>query len=166
MNVISSPNKTTLEGPDLFCSALDVALLIIARSTFHPDWARDNVGAKVVQQLVQSLISAANGPHPDVRLDKSSPRKGRDRSSPLSSLTDQAPLYPCHGHPRAFVPYCSSSAVGLPAHACCDSLVLRVTSHDDRRRPTLWFTLSASPERTRRLAGRLEERCGSAHWCT
>lgn len=68
LNVVSSPTKTAVDGPQLFCSALDLAMLVIAKRALHPEWARENVGASVVQKLVQSLVSAANGSQLDVNV--------------------------------------------------------------------------------------------------
>ncbi|GAA5924901.1 uncharacterized protein JCM15063_005765 [Sporobolomyces koalae] len=44
----------------LFLSALETTKLIIAKSTWYPEWARENVGAQAVQKFVSTLVQAVN----------------------------------------------------------------------------------------------------------
>ena len=55
-SVLASPKS----DPTLFLSALEIARLILAKSTWHPEWARENVGAQTVQKLVSRLVEAAS----------------------------------------------------------------------------------------------------------
>ncbi|GAA6038507.1 hypothetical protein JCM8097_004602 [Rhodosporidiobolus ruineniae] len=54
--VLNSPKS----DPELFCAALELASLVLAKSTYHPEWARDNVGAQTAQKIVHSLVQAAS----------------------------------------------------------------------------------------------------------
>ncbi|KAM0749761.1 hypothetical protein T439DRAFT_357288 [Meredithblackwellia eburnea MCA 4105] len=54
--VVQSPKSDHL----LFVAALDLLVHVLAASTWHPEWARDNVGASFVQKTVQYLINTAN----------------------------------------------------------------------------------------------------------
>lgn len=47
--------------PTLFVAAMRVVQLILVRSTWHVEWAREVIGAAVIQRTVQSFVSAANG---------------------------------------------------------------------------------------------------------
>lgn len=46
--------------PTLYLAAVEVAKLIIAKSTWYPEWARDNVGAQTVQKFVSTMVQAVN----------------------------------------------------------------------------------------------------------
>jgi hypothetical protein len=52
--------------------ALEIARLILAKSTWHPEWARENVGAQTVQKLVSRLVEAASG------IERDESHDGRD----------------------------------------------------------------------------------------
>lgn len=47
--------------PSLFVAAMEVTQTILVRSTWHAEWAREVVGAAVVQRTVQGLVAAVNG---------------------------------------------------------------------------------------------------------
>ncbi|GAA6055489.1 hypothetical protein JCM3770_006283 [Rhodotorula araucariae] len=76
--VLASPKS----DPNLFLAALELARLVLAKSTWHPDWARDNVGAQLVQKLVGSLVQAATIELSDVKLPC------------VAAIVSLIPLYP------------------------------------------------------------------------
>lgn len=45
----------------LFISALEVVRMILARSLWHSEWARDTVGASMIQRTVKSLVKSSQG---------------------------------------------------------------------------------------------------------
>lgn len=47
------------KDPALFVAALEVIRLILARSMWHAEWARDVVGAAMIQRTVKALVKAA-----------------------------------------------------------------------------------------------------------
>ncbi|GAA5830916.1 hypothetical protein JCM11251_005075 [Rhodosporidiobolus azoricus] len=55
-SVLASPKTDS----DLFNAALELAKLVLAKSTYHPEWARENVGAQTVQKIVNGLVQAAS----------------------------------------------------------------------------------------------------------
>lgn len=61
-SVLASPKS----DPALFVAALDLARLILAKSNWHPEWARENVGAQTVQKLVGGLVQAASADSSEV----------------------------------------------------------------------------------------------------
>lgn len=63
LNVLGS-NKS---DPSIFVAALDVVRLVLAKGTWHPEWAREVTGAAVVQRTVNALVAAANGELEEVR---------------------------------------------------------------------------------------------------
>ncbi|KAK4052183.1 hypothetical protein OIV83_002478 [Microbotryomycetes sp. JL201] len=56
----SSPSSSKAHDPALVLAATDVLALILARSTVHPEWARDAVGAQTVQKITHSLVALAS----------------------------------------------------------------------------------------------------------
>jgi hypothetical protein len=48
------------QDPILFVAALEVIQLILARSLWHAEWARETIGAAMIQRTVKSLVKAAN----------------------------------------------------------------------------------------------------------
>ncbi|GJN87923.1 hypothetical protein Rhopal_000878-T1 [Rhodotorula paludigena] len=76
--VLASPKS----DPALFLAALELARLVLAKSTFHPEWARDNVGAQTVQKLVSGLVQTASAELSDVKLPC------------LAAIVSLIPLYP------------------------------------------------------------------------
>ncbi|GAA5841663.1 hypothetical protein JCM9279_000722 [Rhodotorula babjevae] len=64
VQVLNNPKA----DPDLFLAALELARLVLAKSTYHPEWARDNVGPQQVQKLVGALVQAASVEFSDVKL--------------------------------------------------------------------------------------------------
>ncbi|KAL8281544.1 hypothetical protein RQP46_006228 [Phenoliferia psychrophenolica] len=78
LNILGSSKP----DPSLFIAALELVKLILAISTWHPEWAREVVGAAVVQRTVQSLIAAANG---DV---------GEIKSAAIEAVVSLIPLFP------------------------------------------------------------------------
>lgn len=79
LNILGSARP----DPTLYLETLKVVQLILVRSTWHVEWARETVGAAVVQRTVQSFITAANGPIPEVRLIF---HNNRTKSDPLFIL--------------------------------------------------------------------------------
>ncbi|GAA6000706.1 hypothetical protein JCM10207_004617 [Rhodosporidiobolus poonsookiae] len=77
-SVLASP-KT---DPDLFCAALELVRILLAKSTYHPEWARENVGAQTVQKLVNGLVQAASAELSEVVLPC------------VSAIVSLIPLYP------------------------------------------------------------------------
>ncbi|GAA5961023.1 hypothetical protein JCM21900_002277 [Sporobolomyces salmonicolor] len=75
----SSPNKV---DPALFGAALELTKLVIAKSTWHPEWARENVGAPLVQKVVNGLIQAATAGAVEIKLPS------------LSAIVTLLPLFP------------------------------------------------------------------------
>lgn len=97
-SVLASPKSDS----DLFCAALELVKLLLAKSTFHPEWARENVGAQAVQKTVNSLVVAASAPESEVRpilCSSSSAELTRLHFSQVvlpvvSSIVTLLPLYP------------------------------------------------------------------------
>ncbi|GAA5862531.1 hypothetical protein JCM8547_002095 [Rhodosporidiobolus lusitaniae] len=77
-SVLSSPKTDS----DLFCSALECVKLLLAKSTYHPEWARENVGAQTVQKVVTVLVQAASNEGSEVVLPV------------VSAIVPLLPLYP------------------------------------------------------------------------
>ncbi|GAA6062703.1 hypothetical protein JCM10212_004761 [Sporobolomyces blumeae] len=73
---------STKFDPVLFGAALECARLIVAKSTWHPEWARENVGAQVVQKFVANLVQAAEGSVSEVQV------------SAVSTICTLIPLFP------------------------------------------------------------------------
>lgn len=57
LNILESPKNDT----ELFVNALEVVRLVLGTSSWYLDWARENIGAAVVQRTVKALVKAANG---------------------------------------------------------------------------------------------------------
>ncbi|BGP13316.1 hypothetical protein JCM10213_001497 [Rhodosporidiobolus nylandii] len=77
-SVLASP-KTDAE---LFYAALECVKLVLAQSTYHPEWARENVGAQTVQKIVSGLVQSASAELSEVL------------HPCLSALVSLLPLYP------------------------------------------------------------------------
>ncbi|BGP29529.1 hypothetical protein JCM10296v2_001268 [Rhodotorula toruloides] len=77
-SVLASP-KSDLA---LFVAALDLARLILAKGNWHPEWARENVGAQAVQKLVGGLVQAASAESSEVMLPC------------VATIVSLIPLYP------------------------------------------------------------------------
>ncbi|BGP05481.1 hypothetical protein JCM10049v2_001287 [Rhodotorula toruloides] len=77
-SVLASPKS----DPTLFVAALDLARLILAKSNWHPEWARENVGAQAVQKLVGGLVQAASAETSEVMLPC------------IATIVSLIPLYP------------------------------------------------------------------------
>ncbi|GAA5860686.1 hypothetical protein JCM1840_000340 [Sporobolomyces johnsonii] len=75
----SPPNKV---DPVLFGAALELTKLVIAKSTWHPEWARDNVGAPLVQKVVNGLVQAASADSFEIKLPS------------VSAIVTLLPLFP------------------------------------------------------------------------
>lgn len=84
-SVLASPKS----DPTLFLSALELARLILAKSTWHPEWARENVGAQTVQKLVSRLVEAASADGSEVTLPC------------VATIVSLIPLYPTALRPLA-----------------------------------------------------------------
>jgi hypothetical protein len=56
--VLSTPVSKL--DPTLFLAATEATKLIVAKSTWYPEWARENVGAQAVQKFVSTLVQAVN----------------------------------------------------------------------------------------------------------
>ncbi|GAA5902037.1 uncharacterized protein JCM6883_000472 [Sporobolomyces salmoneus] len=56
--VLSTPISKL--DPTLYLAAVETTKLIVAKSTWYPEWARENVGAQAVQKFVSSLVQAVN----------------------------------------------------------------------------------------------------------
>ncbi|GAA5984343.1 hypothetical protein JCM5350_001024 [Sporobolomyces pararoseus] len=56
--VLSTPISKL--DPTLYLTAVETAKLIVAKSTWYPEWARENVGAQAVQKFVSTLVQAVN----------------------------------------------------------------------------------------------------------
>ncbi|KAK4049765.1 hypothetical protein OIO90_005346 [Microbotryomycetes sp. JL221] len=84
INVITSfkPTSATSHDDKLLLAATDLVALVLARSTYHPEWARDAVGAPLVQRAVQELVSVANASSLSVKL------------SIVETIARLAPLFP------------------------------------------------------------------------
>ncbi|BGP22323.1 armadillo-type fold domain containing protein [Rhodotorula toruloides] len=77
-SVLASPKS----DPALLVAALDLARLILAKSNWHPEWARENVGAQAVQKLVGGLVQAHSGESSEVMLPC------------VATIVSLIPLYP------------------------------------------------------------------------
>lgn len=64
LNILESPKNDT----ELFVNALEVVRLVLGTSSWYLDWARENIGAAVVQRTVKALVKAANGTVDEVSL--------------------------------------------------------------------------------------------------
>ncbi|CEQ39091.1 SPOSA6832_00570 [Sporobolomyces salmonicolor] len=95
----SSPSKV---DPALFGAALELTKLVIAKSTWHPEWARENVGAPLVQKVVNGLVQAATADSVEVRLqptqlgrnDRLTPLNPQIKLPSLSAIVTLLPLFP------------------------------------------------------------------------
>ncbi|SCV72503.1 BQ2448_4040 [Microbotryum intermedium] len=86
LNVIASPKS----DHTLFVSALGLVQLVLAKSQWHPEWAREVVGAPVVQRTVNALVTAAsNQAHPIIT------------SASLEAIITLIPLFPTALRPVA-----------------------------------------------------------------
>jgi hypothetical protein len=65
LNILGSARS----DPALYVAAMEVVKMVLVRSTWHADWAREVVGAAVVQRTVTALVAGANGDVPSVSLD-------------------------------------------------------------------------------------------------
>ncbi|GAA5928583.1 hypothetical protein JCM3775_004572 [Rhodotorula graminis] len=97
VQVLNNPKA----DPDLFLAALELARLVLAKSTWHPEWARDNVGPQQVQKLVGALVHAANVEFSDVKLPC------------IAAIVSLIPLFPTALRPLA--PSLHNLAVALIA---------------------------------------------------
>ncbi|GAA5879094.1 hypothetical protein JCM3774_005567 [Rhodotorula dairenensis] len=84
-SVLASPRS----DPSLFLAALQLARLVLAKSTWHPEWARENVGAQTVQKLVTRLVEAAGAIGSEVTLPC------------VATIVSLIPLYPTALRPLA-----------------------------------------------------------------
>lgn len=105
-SVLASPQS----DPALVLSALDLARLILAKSTWHPEWARENVGAQTVQKLIGRLVEIASAEGSEVRpysfaLPSSlplTPRHLQKVTLPcVAAIISLIPLYPTALRPLA-----------------------------------------------------------------
>lgn len=90
---------------------------MLAKSTWHPEWARENVGAQAVQKLVTRLVEAAGADGSEVRPQSLFPSSETDldlswrpNSAPVSiqvtlpcvaTIVSLIPLYPTALRPLA-----------------------------------------------------------------
>lgn len=111
--VVTNPKA----DPQLFLAALELARLVVAKSTWHPEWARDNVGPQQVQKLVGSLVQAATVEFSDVR--SRFPRRPCELNSPpVPPPTGQAPLRRRHRLAPPALPDRAPSSRPEPAQPC------------------------------------------------
>lgn len=54
LNILEAPHKDEA----VFIQAAEVVRLILARSLWHADWARETIGAAMVQRTVKALVKA------------------------------------------------------------------------------------------------------------
>ncbi|GAA5906572.1 hypothetical protein JCM8208_000483 [Rhodotorula glutinis] len=99
VQVLNNPKA----DPDLFLAALELARLVLAKSTYHPEWARDNVGPQQVQKIVGALVQAATVEFSDVKLPC------------VAAIVSLLPLYPTALRPLA--PSLHNLAVALIAES-------------------------------------------------
>ncbi|BGP37270.1 hypothetical protein JCM10449v2_001175 [Rhodotorula kratochvilovae] len=104
--VLASPKS----DPNLFIAALELARLVLAKSTWHPEWARDNVGAQFVQKLVGSLFQAASVELSDVKLPC------------VAAIVSLIPLYPTALRPLS--PNLHNLAISLVVEPSGNSVVV------------------------------------------
>ncbi|GAA5973703.1 hypothetical protein JCM11641_005089 [Rhodosporidiobolus odoratus] len=127
-SVLASP-KTDSE---LFCAALQLVKLLLAKSTVHPEWARENVGAQAVQKLVGGLVQAASTDSSEVV------------HPCVSAITNLLPLYPTALRPLSpslhtlavhliASPLSSNTIVDLGAELFCSLYALAPKGRDGLR---------------------------------
>ncbi|KAK4695577.1 hypothetical protein P7C70_g8526, partial [Phenoliferia sp. Uapishka_3] len=78
LNILASPKSDT----QLFLAALECVKLILALSTWHPEWAREVVGAATVQRVVNACVGVANGEVAELK------------PSSISTIISLLPLFP------------------------------------------------------------------------
>ncbi|GAA5979325.1 hypothetical protein JCM10908_002881 [Rhodotorula pacifica] len=103
-SVLASPKS----DPTLFLAALEVARLILAKSTWHPEWARENVGAQTVQKLASRLVEAASADGSEVTLPC------------VATIVSLIPLYPTALRPLS--PSFHNLAISLLAESATPAL--------------------------------------------
>ncbi|GAA5845556.1 hypothetical protein JCM5353_006752 [Sporobolomyces roseus] len=57
LQILSNPQLNKLDQ-GLWFNSLHLTQFIMAKSTWYPEWARENIGAQVVQKLITSLVQA------------------------------------------------------------------------------------------------------------
>lgn len=78
LNILESPKQQ----PELFVAALEVVRLIMANSAWIAgEWARETVGAAMVQRTIKACVKVANGSYEEVSTSYSSQFADRNRSS-------------------------------------------------------------------------------------
>ncbi|SGY68975.1 BQ5605_C004g02935 [Microbotryum silenes-dioicae] len=86
LNILASPKSDHA----LFVAALGLVQLVLAKSQWHPEWARDVVGAPVVQRTLNALVAAAsNQLHPIIAI------------ASLEAIITLIPLFPTALRPVA-----------------------------------------------------------------
>ncbi|SCZ92461.1 BZ3500_MvSof-1268-A1-R1_Chr5-2g07879 [Microbotryum saponariae] len=86
LNILASPKSDHA----LFVAALGLVQLVLAQSQWHPEWARDVVGAPVVQRTLNALVTAAsNQAHPIITI------------ASLEAIITLIPLFPTALRPVA-----------------------------------------------------------------
>ncbi|GAA6026106.1 hypothetical protein JCM11491_002868 [Sporobolomyces phaffii] len=90
--------------PALYLAALELSKLVIAKSTYYPEWARENVGAQAVQKFVSASVRAVHeSPILDIKL------------ASLSTMCTLLPLFPTALRPL------SPSLHALSLSVLCDA---------------------------------------------
>ena len=166
VQVLANPKA----DPDLFLAALELARLVLANSTYHPEWARDNVGPQQVQKLVGALVQAATVEFSDVRprspRSPSSARPPPDPRSPLARRSSSPASPPSSRSSR------SSQPPSGPSHRACtispspSSPSRRATPPSSTRAPRSLRRSTSSRPRARmacaRRGGRASRRSSAA----
>ncbi|GAA5916410.1 hypothetical protein JCM6882_001551 [Rhodosporidiobolus microsporus] len=110
-SVLASP-KTDSE---LFGAALELAKLVLAKSTYHPEWARENVGAQTVQKIVNGLVQAASIELSEVTIPC------------ISAIVSLLPLYPTALRPLS--PSLHTLAISLIAAPSATTTTIDAGAH-------------------------------------
>ncbi|GAA5871004.1 hypothetical protein JCM16303_001658 [Sporobolomyces ruberrimus] len=86
--------------PSLYLAAVETTKLIVAKSSWYPEWARENVGAQAVQRFVSTLVQAVH-----------ESRSVQVKLASLSTICTVLPLFPTALRPLS--PSLHSLSLGL-----------------------------------------------------
>ena len=158
LQILSNPQLNKLDQ-GLWLASLEITQFIMAKSTWYPEWARENIGAQTVQKFITSLVQAVNlSTSLQVSSLSFSPFLSLSSRTHYSLCVDTNRIHLDNLYPPPFIPYRTPTALPFPPQPLHHSPLFPYSSIAQRRRIVpIHQPLLVGSKRKRRIERSMED---------